>query len=400
MSKSLLRMCAVFALLTAIGCGDDKESTNNKTNNPSPDMPTTDMPTTDLGPDQSVTPDMGPDATPDMTEEPGAPKCSDTPKPERCNEDPATFDKWQPASVISTFVLKDATCCFDYDGNGVPDNGLGQILADLGPTLGLDVNATIATSIADGTIAIVLEHDGLTSTAAGTKFAMNFLLADPSDAANPAPVAAGANKYLINPASFDAGVWPQARTENAEIQAGDKLVAGPGRIVLRLELLGITLDLIISKARIEGVLDLANTDLMTKGVAIKPGGKLGGVIRLADLFGAVNTFAETKCGCLGYTAGATRGPLVQFDPADPAMAMCDAGYTVGTCDENDEVQDICRTLVDQACGYFATISLAADVRADGTSCLVGANPPPCDAVSIGAEIGAYGAIIEGVSPAN
>jgi hypothetical protein len=401
MSKSLLRICAAFALLTAIGCGDDKPENTNNTNNTSPDMTpdmtaTPDMTTT---PDLPVVDDMGPDA--DMAvEEPGAPKCTDTPRPARCDEDPATFDQWQPASIISSFVLADGTCCFDYDGNDTPDNGLGSLLTDLGPTLGLDVNGTIASSIADGTIAIVLEHDGLTSTAVGTKFAMNFLLADPSDAANPAPVEAGANKYLINPASFDAGVWPQARTENAEILAGNKIVAGPGRLVLRLELLGITLDLIISKARIEGELDLANTDLATKGVAIKAGGKLGGVIRMADLFDAVNTFASTKCGCLGYTAGMTRAPLVAFSPADPGDAMCDENYTAGTCDEADDVEKICLTLVEDACGYFSTISIAADVRADGRSCVEGSNPPPCDAVSIGAKIGAYGAIIEGVAPAN
>lgn len=397
MSKNLLRVCAVFALITAIGCGDDEKSNNSNNTTPTDMNTTTDMPATDM----NTMTDMGdmdvtePDMEPDMQEEAAA-RCTDTPKPERCNEDPATFDQWQPASVISKLVITDGSCCFDYDGNGVPDNGLGGLLTELGPSLGIDVNPTIAASIADGTIAVVLEHDGLTSTDAGSTFAMNFLLADPADPADPAPKAAGANHYTINPASFEAGVWPQARAEGATIGAGGAVAAGPGRIVLRLDLLGIQLDLIISQARIEGLIDAANSDLATKGVAIADGAKLGGVVRAADLFDAINSFQSTQCDCLGYSGG-TAGPLVQYDPADPSTASCDANFTVGTCDENDEVQSVCKTLVEDACGYLTAISIAFDVRADGQACLEGTNPPPCDSVSIGANFAAAGAIIDGVS---
>jgi hypothetical protein len=398
MSNALLRACALIAITTAIGCSDS-ETNNARTNHPTPP--------TDLGMDMPVTPtDMGmdeapdTDSGPDLPEETQAPKCTDTPKPARCDADPATFNMWQPASVISKLVLAGEECCFDYDGNGVADNSLGTLLEDLGPTLGVDVNATIAESIADGTIAIVLEHDGLTSTNAGTTFAMNFLLAEPSDPANPAPNVAGGNKYLINPASFDAGTWPQARAEGSKIEAGNKVIAGPGRIVLRLDLLGIQLDLVISKARIEGELDLANSNLTDKGVAIQEGAKLGGIIRIADLFDAVNTFSSEKCSCLGYTGMAPRPDLISYDPADPAVGMCVEGFAKGTCDENDQVEGICITLIEDACNYLTAISAAADVRADGRACLEGDNPPPCDAVSIGANIGAYGAVIEGVAPAN
>lgn len=400
MSNALLRACALIAITTAIGCSDS-ETNNASTNNPVPDMnnPTPDMPVTptDMGMDQGT--DMAPDM-PVVEPETQAPKCTDTPKPARCDADPATFDMWQPASVISKLVLAGEDCCFDYDSNGVADNSLGSLLTELGPTLGVDVNGTIAESIADGTIAIVLEHDGLTSTNAGTTFAMNFLLAEPADSANPAPNAAGGNKYLINPASFDAGTWPQARAEGSKIEAGNKVIAGPGRIVLRLDLLGIQLDLVISKARIEGELDLANSNLTDKGVAIKEGAKLGGIIRIADLFDAVNTFSKEKCSCLGYTGMPPRPDLISYDPADPALGMCVDGFAKGTCDENDQVEGICITLVEDACGYLTAISAAADVRADGRACLEGDNPPPCDAVSIGANIGAYGAVIQGVAPAN
>jgi hypothetical protein len=398
MSKNLLRTCAVLALITAVGCGDDSTSNNaNKANNnPQPDM-TTDMTTS---PDQGS--DMGGDmnAEPDMGGEVAAAKCTDTPKPPRCDADRATFNMWQPASVISKLELSDESCCFDYDGDGAPDNGLGAILTDLGPTLGFDVNRTIAENIADGSIAIVLEHDGLTSLAAGSTFAVNFLLADPVNTADPAPKIEGANAYLINPASFEAGVWPQARAEGAKIEAGNKVVAGPGRIVLRLDVLGIQLNLVISKARIEGEIDTANSDLATKGVAIKEGAKLGGLVRAADLFDAINTFQSSQCSCLTYSGDAmSKPPLITYTPADPADAACDAGYSAAGCDKNNEVESICKTLVDTACDYISAISIAFDVRADGRSCMGKDSTLPCDSASIGARIGAYGAKIEGVAAA-
>jgi len=107
--------------------------------------------------------------TVDPPVEMAAPKCTDTPKPARCDADAATFTEWAPASVVNTFAIpnpNDDLCCFDFNGDEVADNGLGQALGLMEPIL-VSVNEGIADSIASGSLALVLEHQGVDLTAEG-----------------------------------------------------------------------------------------------------------------------------------------------------------------------------------------------------------------------------------------
>jgi hypothetical protein len=395
-SWSFICVCTCLSL---VACSDDPAPSKNPALDMSGDM------SLDQGEDSAA--DLAQDMALDLIEEPDqdisgdmaepltALKCTDTPRPARCDEEPGTFDRWQPASVVAALSVEGDTCCFDLNGDGVVDNNMGELATSLGPQFGLDINMSIAEKLADGGLALIIESDDLRRLDGASSFSMNFMFGEPVDAANPAPKAEGANHYLIKRESFEQGVWPQARIQTARLMAGGAFTAGPGDVAFSLDLFGIQLDLRILNARIEGEVDAANSDLLTKGLATKQGVKLGGIIRAQDIFDGVNQFEATQCACLGYT-GQTRGDIVQVVGGVLEDTRCDPDFTVGTCDPTDDVQNVCRALIEKACPVVGLAPALFDMRVDGARCGEDGQAP-CDAISVGAKLTAYGAIIDGVT---
>lgn len=317
-----------------------------------------------------------------------APTCADDEPPARCAADAATFTEWAPASVINTFVLDEA-CCFDFNGDGTPDNSLAGIISIASSVE--DINATIKESIDAGSIAIVLEHDGVQLDADGD-FTVQFLLGEPVGETKPA--AAGGNEYKINPASFEMGTYGQAVALGTK--TGTAVAAGPGSIVLNIELLGIELALKVSGVQITADIDAANSGA-DKGIALNAG-KLGGFVRAEDLAGAINTFAGQNCGCIQGLDGM---PLIQVEVEPPSASLSCTNANMldaSTCDESDQTQGICKTLVDDACGLLSAVGIALDIdsNAVGQDCLDPVLGLTCDSISIGAKFTAVGAKISGV----
>lgn len=321
-----------------------------------------------------------------------APSCSDANPPERCGQMPDAAT-WATSSVVSKLEISgDNSCCFDYNGDGDPDNGLGDLLGSVGPDILVDANSGIADAIASGDIALVLEHIGLTELADG-EFAIGFLLGEPATP-GAAPLPEGGGEYLVNPASFVTGTsFPQA-VAGARLE-GATVTAGPGDINLQISLLGIQLNLTITAAQITATADVANSAIGDKGVKLDAG-KLGGIIRIVDLFEAINDFSDTNCSCLGLEGDLVTG-YTQDSIGNP---MC-ATDAVGTCDDMVDNQGICITFVQDACDYLSAIPFAADINASniGSDCLDPAEGIECDAVSVGIGIEAVGAKITGVSAA-
>lgn len=321
-----------------------------------------------------------------------APKCTDATPPARCAADQATFTDWQPASVISAFAVCDPNveaCGFDYNGVAGPDNGLGDTLSIMDGLID-QVNDGISGSIEEGSLALVLEHDGVDLAADGA-FSVYFLLGEPQNGLT-APSVEGGNEYKINPASFEMGTYAQAAALG-ELKGGN-VTAGPGIVTLSIALFGTSLNLAITSAQISATVDAANTSA-DKGVALKDG-QLGGVIRVSSVFDALNQFSGTNCACV---TGLTNGKLIDYDVNDLAAATCVAGVDASACDSNDQTQGICKTLVDDACGFVGTIAaIAPDVNADnlGKDCLEPALGIECNAISVGAKFTAVGAKITGV----
>jgi hypothetical protein len=266
-------------------------------------------------------------------------------------------------------------CCYDYTGDGEIDNSLGFNLAGFGFLA--DINSSISDSIAAGSLVLVLEHDGLDDLANDTDFVIDFYIAD-HDVADFATTGfqANANPVLLNPASFDMGSQPQAYLPMASATAG-AVTAGPGAVKIEISLFDSPLQLTISQARSDAQIDAANSALDASGVALTSG-QLGGVVKIRDIFVAVNEFAAGSCACLGLGAE----QLV-----DPDSGTCSANANAQAC--ADAGEDTCDQVAG-ACSLFGAVGLFADVDLDGD----GLN----ESVSIGAGYTAVGATINGVAP--
>jgi len=367
---------AAIAGLVFVGCGDDPPATNNNpttnnnnptTNNNNPttnnNNPTTNNnnPTTNNNNPTTNNNNPMPDVDP--------PKCSDPNPPARCGESPDGY-AWGTASIINTFAIAagDEECCFDYNGDGVPDNALGGILEAFGLP---DINASIQDGIDSGSIALLLEHSGLTALTGGN-FTINFWLGIWDGITE---LAQTGNTIAIDPVSIDAGTQPQAYVPGATLTAAGAVTAGPGTILLTLELLGTPLSLRISGARVTASVDAANSSL-DNGVSLN-NGKLGGYVKVADVMDAINLYAST-CDCLGLNGG----NLVNYNPAT-VTATC--ATVTDTCAEGDT----CSTIATQCPTLAGVIGFIADVDADGDGTE--------DALSIGATFTAAGATITGVA---
>ncbi len=285
-------------------------------------------------------------------------------------------------------------CCVDFTGDGEPNNMLG-LLAEL-LAGDVDINGTIAESIADGSIAVILEHDGLDALDADASFSVNFLLGEPEGAFT-APDPAGGNLYKINPSSLDEGTWPQARAESAKLE-GAAVSGGPGQLVLALSLFGANLNLKVSGVQFKANVDVASSALPDTGVALT-GGELGGFIKMEDLASEINTFVA-GCPCVqGANGMPLTGGLLTYTPGDIAGTLeCAPGTSAMTCDSADERQDICKQLVGTGCALVPGIGDLADVdsRNLGSECYV-SRVNNCDSLSIGARFTAAGAKIVGVA---
>ena len=389
-----LKLGLAIAVLTVAGaaCGDDASKNNNTngmtTPNGAPNN-TNGTPNNTNGTPNNTNGmpnnNNGTNNPPNNTNNPPepidieVPNCDDMPPPARCAADPST-QVWAPASVVDSFFIEgtadEAICCFDYTDDGDIDNSLGQNLANFG-FLG-DINTSITDSIAAGSLVLVLEHDGLDDLANDDDFNIHFFIAAHEDETAFAAdgFLANSNLVLLDPVSFDEGSHPQALLPDAS-NTGGAVTAGPGAVKIEIELFDSPLQLTISLARTEVDIDAANSTLDGAGVALS-GGQLGGVIKVSDIFVAVNEFAAGACECLGL--GAT--PLVDVD-----TGMCSPDADAMACETAEE--DTCNTVAG-ACNLFGAVGLFADVDLDGD----GLN----DSVSIGASYTAVGATINGLVP--
>lgn len=360
---------AALAGFVFVGCGDDE--TPSGTNNP--DVNNTNNNTTDPNnTNNGTTPTTNNNTTVDPNNTtgpepiPAPPKCGDEDEPARCQQSADGFE-WETASIINTFALVgDDSCCFDYTGDGEPDNALGELLGSLG-----DVNTSIQEGIDSGSIALVLEHSGLSSLESGD-FVINFWLGewDGIDAL----AETGGNTVLIDPVSIDQGAQPQAYVPGATLADGT-VTAGPGTIAITIDLLGTPLSVRISGAQIEADAG-ANSDLET-GVQLD-NGVIGGYVTGSDLSAALNAYISGSCECLGL-----EGPLLTWDQAT-GTGTC-ASVVGNSCGEGDT----CGTIGSLCSSLFLIAAPDVDTDGDGVA----------DALSIGAEFTAVGAQITGVAAA-
>ena len=371
--------------------GDDNIAPNGTTNgttngtpnnNVEPNVTPNNNVEPNVTPNNNVEPNVTPNnnVMPNGTPGPTVPTCADMPQPPRCTVAPADVT-WGPATVLDTFFIEgtadDAICCFDYNGDQAIDNALGMTLAGLGVLA--DINSGITDSVASGSLAIVLEHEGLDAIDNDDDFNVNFFISEhdvPDFEAT--GFLADSNPVLIDPISFDMGSHPQAYLPMASATGG-AVTAGPGSVAIAIELFSTPLNLVISQARTNANIDPAASAVDASGVALT-GGQLGGVVLIRDIFNAVNGIASApNCACLGLADGEA---LV-----DPDTATCSANANGQAC--TDAGETTCAAVADN-CAALSLAVAFADVDTDGDGTF--------DAASIGASYTGVGATINGVAP--
>ena len=262
-----------------------------------------------------------------------------------------------PASSVLTSLafgnVEDAEqCCFDFTGDGEVDNALGKLIKGLGSVLGdTKVNEEITENMQTGGLVILFNYQGLDDATADNSLTLNSFYGSDTNG-DYTDNLAGKGDFTVDLDSFMAGTaTPQAQFGGGSIANG-KLTAGPGKFMLTFSLGDIKL-----KAAVSGTLMEADVTVGPNGTGLEfTNGKLGGYIKMDDLYAALNGYVTGSCSCLNLG-----GPLIGFDEAKGKM-VC-ASNDASTCDQENEDEGICAQL-GSFCGA-ALLFLKPDIDSDG-----------------------------------
>jgi len=290
----------------------------------------------------------------------------------------------------STYV--DA-CCFDLGGpDDKIDNALGVLMVAIASFVpGFELNGTLKEQIADGSLVLLLETNGVTDVSNQTNVTINGFYGEiVSGEGSPT---AGTGHFLADSASFIEGTkTPLINFAGASI-VNSVLGAGPATFKLAIPLLGAVVNLDVSQTRLEALVAAGpnGNGLTMTGSAIDPeteeafGAKLGGSINLAELANALNTYMAASCSCVEDGNTATPGIFIVTETATQFKLACEAGWKKDNCEAGECVLADNLTLVCSA--GPALINPDIDLDDDGVR----------ESLSVGVFLKATSATIDGVS---
>ncbi len=270
-------------------------------------------------------------------------------------------------------------CCFDYTGDGQPDNGLVNLLHLLAGLLGdVDVNEELASAIQAGLIITLFEFRGVGDWQSQPACSVAFYQgADTNDDFSDNLDPAHAGDVLVTPESLDPEGQPLALFETAAIDAGF-LQAGPGQVILDIPLMeGMLIHAVLDDARIEAAVT-ADTSVYPLLVRLDEG-RLGGYMAREVILDALNGFAAAGCACLMLP-----GPLV-----DIVANRCSTEGQPDLCTGSGE--DMCAQLYEYCPTAVGMMPYLMDVDSDGDG--------RRDSLSLGAYFTAIPAHIVGIDEA-
>ncbi|MBH23454.1 MAG: hypothetical protein CMH57_03110 [Myxococcales bacterium] len=259
-----------------------------------------------------------------------------------------------PASFINSIALEtDGSVGADLDGDGSPDNALGNLLNQLGSLLGdVDINAELAGAIADGDLALGMAWPDL--DVASISDASDLTIHVFSMSATEAD-----GVYTADLASFMDGTGnPQIEFNGAEISGG-ALSAGPAQFAFALNLADIPIELLVDSAQI-----MADASADGSGVALA-NGELSGAVPLSAIIDALNGYlASDSCACLELD-----GDLITGSGASFSCTGTPAGSCSGDAEICSTIANACRLAVPIVSGQ-ADIDLSGDGTADSISVFI------------------------------
>ena len=255
-----------------------------------------------------------------------------------CIDGGAPSEFGEDVSVITEMLLAGANnpedCCFDFDGDGQVDNGVGGLLGTLGSFLGdVDVDGSLAEAIADGSVTILLEADGVD----------DLVNDDSVDVRGYVGYYTDEGEVFVQPGSFNPDGTPLVYFEDGVIEEG-VAVMGPADFQTSLPLAGFNLSLEVKDARGQTEVSVSedgdNFDMTD--------GKLGGLIPFGDIVTTLNMVAGA-CECLDLNGG----PMFDldgedsiscsssFDDANPSCSDADGSLCTGLAGIADQKFLVC-----------------------------------------------------------
>ncbi len=301
-----------------------------------------------------------------------------------------TFDprvSYTTAITIGNQGSAGDTCCFDFTGDGTPDNALGDLLKTGSAITNEPINGTIAGQIATGQLTLLLETRGVDNATDDSAIeVVGFYGSDADeDGANNA---AGTSTFVASRESFHFGTnVPAVHFPQGSITGGN-LRAGPSVFLLSVPLFNAQLELEVSLTEIEGKVAVGpNGNGLTMGLDSALGVKVGGAVKRSALEGALNNFIA-NCGCVEFT-----------DPADTQLIGDDGECNAATTDRcGVDVSDACKGFPERCSLLLNFIESDVDTACFATGRYVAADCSGVpDALSVGIWLKATSGTISGVA---
>jgi len=260
---------------------------------------------------------------------------------------PALTDDYTtgPVSYLNTVQIPGVdgsgvpTCCKDFgtiskdyiqSGTNEIDNALARLANQL-IGIGVDLGAIVSTSVQDGSLVILLDHQALDAGSLPDDFALVQLQGSFDAGTTYTEANAGTGEFLVSRSSF---VGTTGEPQNYYFPASmgtPAMSAGPFTFSLTLPLGFVTLDLQAFEAEIAG----DHGVISVSGIPYS-NGEISAYILVDDIFSAINALLNSsQCSCLGLT-----GSVYNQQPDGTWSATCVS--TAGKCTLPGE--EVCKTL--------------------------------------------------------
>ncbi len=275
-------------------------------------------------------------------------------------------------------IAPDTTCCFDYNGDGVNDDGLGAALALMSELNDNNYQQITDRILLDNEVVKAFHWHGLNDLQNNSNFTFQI-----TDATINNPEVGFIQRYYgyadltidtaLTHNMFTGELLNQKVTATAPMLTNFLRMEGPfGDDALTLYDVKFEADLVEDEGLCQGVC----TEQEVKDQAVVGSGKLGGVLPASEVFSAMNE-QYRFCGCAGVDASQDLLTWEANDFAGSLIASCQQEVDASNCSQ----ADYCSTL-EHVCGYAPVLGLALDLdtNKDGIN----------DAFSVGLRLGASG----------